>query len=364
MSVSKLPNGRWRAQIAVDGKNLSVPSIIGGERSYRTKSEAKAARAKAREALGKSQASSVTVRGFWERWTTDPLFARPKESTNLHNRERTRGFAEKYGSVPLHRVDGRLVGEWLAGGKRNGTVPALRAMFYDALSAELIAANPFARRKIHKGRGNRDNTPPPESTVWALIGAAKKLTAPGFAAWLQVACFTGMRPGELDALRWDAVDLDGNRVEVREQFSASTRTFSLPKNGERRTAILTPHARAALLDAQAVNIEEARSEFCFVNARREHWTASARAYQWKAVKAAVGYEQTLYLCTRHFFGAYAVNVLKLDSEDVAIALGHKDGGQLVRLLYGHRSHEQALERVARAFEGRSNVRPLREADSA
>lgn len=27
------------------------------------------------------------MQGFWERWTTDPLFARPKESTNIHNRE-------------------------------------------------------------------------------------------------------------------------------------------------------------------------------------------------------------------------------------------------------------------------------------
>jgi hypothetical protein len=31
-----------------------------------------------------------------------------------------------------------------------------------------------------------------------------------------------------------------------------------------------------------------------------------------------------------------VNELEMSSEDVAIALGHQDGGNLVRRLYGHR----------------------------
>jgi hypothetical protein len=39
-----------------------------------------------------------------------------------------------------------------------------------------------------------------------------------------------------------------------------------------------------------------------------------------------------------------VNVLDLLSEDVAIALGHTDGGELVRKPYGHRDQERALDR--------------------
>ena len=41
-----------------------------------------------------------------------------------------------------------------------------------------------------------------------------------------------------------------------------------------------------------------------------------------------------------------------------MALGHTDGGYLVRTLYGHRDTERALLRVANAYEGRANVRPL------
>lgn len=37
------------------------------------------------------------------------------------------------------------------------------------------------------------------------------------------------------------------------------------------------------------------------------------------------------------------NVLELASEDVALALGHEDGGELVRMLYCHRDRSRALQ---------------------
>lgn len=91
-------------------------------------------------------------------------------------------------------------------------------------------------------------------------------------------------------------------------------------------------------------------EFCFAPIGGVHWTASARAYHWKAVKSAAGWTGSLYLATRHFVGWYMVNVLELPSEDVAIALGHTDGGEPVRRLYGHCDHDRALDRVTAAYE--------------
>lgn len=58
----------------------------------------------------------------------------------------------------------------------------------------------------------------------------------------------------------------------------------------------------------------------------------------------------LYLATRHFAASYMVNELQMPAEDVAIALGHTDGGELVRRLYGHRDVDKALDRVVAAFE--------------
>jgi integrase len=355
MSVSKLPSGRWRAQCwdPRTKRNVSVAKVLGLlEPSFETKREAKAAREKARAILGVVKVG-VTVSEFRERWLTDPLFERPKQSTMRHNAERSKAFAEAYGELSLTAITDRIVGEWLAGGKRNGTVPVLRAMFNDAMSAKagrLVERNPFAKLGIRKSRGNRDVDPPSEEMVRALIAAAREHTCPAFAGWLQLAFATGMRPAEIDALRWDAVDFEGGWIYVREQYTGD---FTTPKNGEIREATLTPLAREALL------AQPRTGPFCFVNLRGSHWTAGSRAYHWNAVRAATGFTGTLYLATRHAAGSYMTNVLNLPAEDVAIALGHEDGGYLVKTLYGHRDKRQALERVKDAYEQRSNVVPLR-----
>ena len=77
------------------------------------------------------------------------------------------------------------------------------------------------------------------------------------------------------------------------------------------------------------------------------------------MRAAAGWDGSLYLATRHFAGWYMINVLELPSEDVAIALGHTDGGELVRNLYGHRDRERALDRVTACL--RANGEPLPDA---
>lgn len=348
MSITKLPSGRWRAQVydPATGKNVSVSKVLGPPGTFATRTEAKQARARARDKLREGSSREVTVGGFWERWMTDPLFARPKLSSDIRRGERTREFCERCSELRLNDVDSRVVAEYLAGGGRNHTIPGLRAMFNDAASAKagrLVDHNPFAKLGIKSSSGNRHCEPPSEELVWTMISHARRLASPSFAAWLQVACFSGLRPGELDALRWPNVDFDRSRIHVVEQFNSTTRTFTKPKNGQRREAPLSPDAHAALLT------QPRDGEFCFRSLRGDHWTPSSRAYHWKAVRAAAGWTGSLYLATRHFAGSYMVNVLLLPSEDVAIALGHTDGGELVRTLYGHRDHQLALDRVTAAF---------------
>lgn len=353
MSVSRLPSGRWRAQVHHPGKhgNVGVGEILGGLSTFRTKAQAKQAREEARQRL-RARLASATVRDFAERWCSDELFARPKRSTMIHHAERVSGFVERYGELALGAVSDDVVGEWLAGGSRNATVPALRAMFNDAMSAKagrLVDRNPFAGLGLARSRGNRDTQPPSEETVWRLIAAARELACPSLAAWLQTAAFTGMRPGELDGLPLASVDYDRGVIEVSQQFSATTREITAPKNGRAREAILTAPAREALLALPR------ESAWAFTTIRGSHYTPSSRAYHWKAIKASVGYAGSLYLATRHFAGWYMVNVLALDSEDVAIALGHTDGGELVRTLYGHRDRSRALNRVREAYQQQATV---------
>jgi hypothetical protein len=123
VSVTRLPSGRWRAQVydPPSGKNLSVSHILGGPGTFATKTEAKQARSRARERLAGARSRELSVREFWERWTTDSLFARPKESSDIRRRELTKSFVDRYGDVPIAQVGDAIVAEWLAGGKRAGT---------------------------------------------------------------------------------------------------------------------------------------------------------------------------------------------------------------------------------------------------
>jgi hypothetical protein len=58
-----------------------------------------------------------------------------------------------------------------------------------------------------------------------------------------------------------------------------------------------------------------------------------------------------------------VNELEMSSEDVAIALGHQDGGNLVRRLYGHRDEGRAFDRIVGAYATRAENRPKRRGSS-
>lgn len=355
MSIQKLGPGRYRAQVYANGRNVSVGKVLGGSSVFPSKAKAVQARAMARERLRTAVTRGPTVAEWAERWWTDPLFAPPKESTALWRREVTHAFVDQHGSMLLRDVDDDVVGAWLAGGNRAWTAPGLAKMFADAASRKagrLIASNPWRDLGLQKSTGNKHKPPPPEELVWSMIRHARRLTAPSFAAWLQFAAFTGMRPGEIDALRPDAIDFEKGRVWVGEQFNPKVRAFTLPKNGQTREAILTPPAREALLALP-------REKFVFTTLRGTHYTPSSRHASWNKVRSAAGYADTLYLATRHFAGWYMVNVLELPSEDVAIALGHTDGGELVRTLYGHREKDRALARVQAAYESVGNVTPLR-----
>jgi integrase len=346
-----LPSGRWRPRIRDPrtGKHLNPASVIGGPSSYRTDREARRAEDQARDLLKASARAGVTVREWWDEWTTDALWQRPSESTNLHNRERTSRFVTVYGQLPIRAVDDETVREYRRHGGSDRTIPALRAMFNDAARADagrLVDRNPFAGLRIRQSRGRRDIQPPAEGDARRLIALADELTPPSFAAYLDVAVHEGTRPGELDALRWDDVDFTPGRevILIERQWNARTGKLTLPKHGVIRSVAMTPRARERLLSLSR------ESEWCFTSLRGTHYTPSSRSHHWNKVRCAAGLgHMDLYTCTRHAFAAYASNVLGLDPADIAQHFGHQDGGELVRKLYGHFDQARARDRVREAF---------------
>jgi len=358
----QLPSGRWRTRVRHPRtkKQVSAHAIIGGPTTYADEQDARDAENEAARVLATSAAAGTTVREFWREWTTDPLWLRPAESTNVHNRERTQKFVHAYGDRAIRSIGDDDVAAWLKGGKNTGTVPALRAFFNDASKAQagrLVAMNPFANLGLKQSKGRKNVQPPSMVEAERLIEIADEMTPPSFAAYLHTAIYEGIRPGEGDALRWEKLDFTpgAETLLVDEQWNVKVRKFTVPKHGVIRTIAMTEPAKERLLSLPR------ESEFLFTTLRGTHYTPSARSHHWNRVRAAAGLGNVdLYTCTRHFFASYAWNVLRLTPEDIADHLGHQDGGELVRKLYGHFDSEFSRARVRQAFESApSKPTPLR-----
>jgi len=274
--------------------------------------------------------------------------------------ERTAGFAKEYGPRALASIGASDVAGWLKGGRNRGTVMALRTMFNDARRPQagaLITTNPFANLGIERGKGRKHVKPPNEAQVWAMLDAADELTPPSFAAYLLTAAWSAARPGELDALTWTDLDFTPGAecIHIERQWNVKVRKITTPKHDSRRTIAMTEPVRARLAGLPR------ESEYVFTTLRGTHYTPSSRSFHWNRVRAAVGLGNTsLYLATRHFYGWYALNVLDMAPHEIALQLGHDDGGELVRELYGHPDAGIARAKARERFKtvGRT-VTPLR-----
>jgi len=186
-----------------------------------------------------------------------------------------------------------------------------------------------------------------------MVAKARELTPPAFADYLETACFTGMRPGELDALQWPQIRWADGEIDVTIQWNVKVRAFTEPKYGP-YTIALVGHAREVLLRRRGRRDND--SPYVFTTLRGHHFTPSTRNHHWNRVRCAVGLgDVSLYLATKHYFGWYALNVLGLEAAVIAEQFGHRDGGKLVEQLYGHPDKKLRRAKLRAAFDSANEV---------
>jgi integrase len=151
--------------------------------------------------------------------------------------------------MPLRDVSVELALEWM--GKHRWTLGGIRAMFSDARRVGLVDTNPFAGLRLRGSHGRKDIDVLTRDEVNRLAEFAVEVWSGEVAltirALILMAAFVGMRPAELYGLRWSDIDIRADEIHVERQYSASTRSFELPKNGKTRTIVLTAPAKAGLL---------------------------------------------------------------------------------------------------------------------
>ncbi len=340
------------------GKRWTVevydPSVSSKKRYVGTYGSQADAREAARGAEGdvarrRGRRADETVSGWADRWLD--LRPRDKESTNIAYKEQVAPFERAHGERRLRNVTVEFALEWAV--EHRWTLGGIRAMFSDARRAGLVEANPFAGLRLRGSHGRKDLDVPRRADVERLSECALEVWAGEVAlstrALILMPAFVGMRPAELYGLRWSDVDIREDEVLVERQYSASTRRFELPKNGQKRTVVLTPPAKEGLL---ALPRPVKPDELIFRGSRGGPLTGRTQHYYWHPIRCRFGHPSMDFYELRHFCGAWLFNDLELPAQDVAHQLGHTDGGALVQRLYGHPSERLARERIKRAVGGR------------
>jgi integrase len=89
----------------------------------------------------------------------------------------------------------------------------------------------------------------------------------------------------------------------------------------------------------------------FSSVTGQQFWASSFSWTWKPVRCAAGRPDMDFYELRHYCATRLLEA-GMSAEDVAVQLGHTDGGVLVRRVYGHPNDVAARERLLDAMNGR------------
>lgn len=307
------------------------------------------AREAERDKLAEFQAprrASLTVLEWGKVWARD--YARPAPATRKTYGYAVARIARDVGHLRLTDLDRPAGRRWAASWPRQTTRVA-RTMWADALRDGLCEANPFAGLRLETPRGRKDLTALTEPEIAQLADLACE-THEDYGqearAIILFLAYTGIRPGELCALQWTDLEPAEREAVVARTVDGTGREKE-PKNGLSRRITLPPLALAALGDVP----RRVDSPYIFHTVRGHRLTKGSLSYLWRPVaktwKAKTGRKTQLYEL-RH---ACATLLLErgLSPADVALQLGHTDGGRLVQVLYGHPDEDRARDRLRMAF---------------
>lgn len=192
----------------------------------------------------------------------------------------------------------------------------LSKILEDARMDEIIDKNPVSYTRPPKVVTEDDDMMPfTLEETGTLIKNAKGF----FKHYLIVAFFTGMRSGELIALKWDDIDFNSGKIVVRRTKSEGIE--GSPKTGKSRTIDMLDEVRAAL--SEQYKETGLRSEYVFITRKGKPFSRSASIQEtyWKPLLKRCGIAYRVPYNTRHTFAS----LMLLHGEDilwVSKMLGH------------------------------------------
>jgi len=178
--------------------------------------------------------------------------------------------------------------------------------------------------------------------VWALVRAAD---CEQDAAIFLTAAFTGLRRGELLALRWRDVDFAGCALRVRASYAGGALTS--PKSGKVRSVPLAPEVAEALAQLAGREWFTGDDDLLFPGDTGDYLDGSALRRRYNAALGRAGLRPLRFHDLRHTFGTRVI--AKVDIRRVQEWMGHADVQTTMRYLHFVPRVEDA-RLVAEAFQ--------------
>lgn len=191
-------------------------------------------------------------------------------------------------------------------------------MYIDALNDEIVEKNPFARVLAPKKGNPAEKIPFSIKEMFSIIKAVPLKIR----AYFAIGFLTGMRTGEIVALKWQDIDFEKNIIKVRRARRGGIESEPKTENSIRDVLILD-QLKPYLLEHKKISQKD--SEYLFTNLYGEPYYSSSKiSYSyWKPALEKLNLPYRKMYLMRHTF----ISLMISNGEDilwVSKNVGHKD----------------------------------------
>jgi integrase len=246
-----------------------------------------------------------------------------------------------FGELPIESVTTEVIERWIATvGRsprtRNKLLILTHGILGRARKLYRLPGNAAAGVERFPQRRSGDIEVFSPEEVMALVRAA---ASEQDAVIFLTAAFTGLRRGELLALRWRDIDFAGSVIRVRGSFAAGVLTT--PKSGRVRSVPMASEVAGALARLSARGSSIGEDDLVFAGELGTYLDGSALRRRYDRALARAGLRRLRFHDLRHTFGTRVI--AKADIRRVQEWMGHADVQTTMKYLhYAPRAEDAAL----------------------
>lgn len=204
-----------------------------------------------------------TFREYGNLWLQLPS-DRKASSTDLYRNNLNKHIYPCIGAMRINDIERRhlkaMTDTLLTKGYSTGFFCGIKApvnsILSHALDAQLISNNPLTDLKVKSKKTPYKVDPLTEAQAWQLLDKAEGYQNGLYYPALLCSLRTGLRVGELQALTWEDIDLEGRLIDINKTYSHGIITAT--KNRKTRKVDMTPALTNALRDLKRGKIVSVR----------------------------------------------------------------------------------------------------------